>query len=258
MAGALISASRVKFLAKVIGLTLGGAALGGCAGAPDALPSVQVQVGTGQGESLTLGVQLLLLLTVLSLVPGILIMVSSFVRVAVVLSFARSAIGMPQMPPNQILLSLALFLTVVVMAPVWTAINGDAVQPYLKGEHSLERAVELGQGPLREFMLKQTREADLALFMSFAKLPQPRTVDDVPTFVLIPSFMISELKTSFQMGFLILVPFLVIDMVVSSTLMAMGMMMLPPTTISLPFKVLLFVLADGWHLVVKSLVASFS
>jgi flagellar biosynthetic protein FliP len=236
---------------------IGVVALSGCTNAAGTLPAVQVQVGSGEGEGLTLGVQLLILLTVLSLVPGILVMVSSFVRVAIVLSFVRSAIGLPQMPPNQILLSLALFLTVVVMTPVWTPINDNALQPYLRGDLALDRAVEVGQGPLREFMLRQTREMDLALFLSFARLDQPRTADDVPTFVLIPSFMISELKTAFQMGFLILLPFLVIDMVVSSTLMAMGMMMLPPTTISLPFKVLLFVLADGWHLIVKSLVVSF-
>jgi flagellar biosynthetic protein FliP len=198
-----------------------------------------------------------LLLTVLSLAPGILIMVSSFVRVAIVLSFVRSAIGVPQMPPNQVLLALALFLTAVVMAPAWTAMNETALQPYLEGDLPTDKALELAQGPLRDFMLKQTRDTDLGLFVSFAKLPQPRTAEDVPTFVLIPSFMISELKTAFQMGFLILLPFLVIDMVVSSTLMAMGMMMLPPTTISLPFKVLLFVLADGWHLIAQSLVTSF-
>lgn len=229
----------------------------GCASTGEALPSVQVQVGNGQGDTLSLGVQLLLLLTVLSLVPAILMMATSFVRVAIVLSFVRSAIGMPQMPPNQVLLGLALFLTIVVMAPVWISINDSALQPYLAGDLQLDGALRRGEGPLREFMLTQTREKDLALFVQMARLPQPRTVDDLPTYVIIPSFMISELKTAFQMGFLILLPFLVIDMVVSSTLMAMGMMMLPPTTISLPFKVLLFVLADGWHLIVKSLVASF-
>jgi flagellar biosynthetic protein FliP len=217
-----------------------------------------VQVGSGQNEGMTLGVQILLLLTVLSLVPSIVMMVTSFIRVAIVLSFVRSAIGMPQMPPNQILLGLALFLTIVVMAPIWTNVNENALQPYLQGQLELDGALHRGEVPVRDFMLSQTREKDLALFVSMAKLPQPRTADDLPTFVVIPSFMISELKTAFQMGFLILLPFLVIDMVVSSTLMAMGMMMLPPTTISLPFKVLLFVMADGWHLIVKSLVASFS
>ncbi len=236
-----------------------GAALSGCTGAgAQTLPSVQVQVGSGQGESLTLGVQLLLLLTVLSIVPAVLMMGTSFVRIAIVLSFARSAIGMPQMPPNQILLGLSLFLSVIIMAPVWSSINDQAVQPYLRGDMTLEQAYSAGSGPLREFMLKQTREKDLALFVSLSKLPQPNSPDDLPAQVVIPSFMISELKTAFQMGFVILLPFLVIDMVVSSTLMAMGMMMLPPTMISLPFKVLLFVLADGWYLIVRSLASSFS
>jgi flagellar biosynthetic protein FliP len=235
-----------------------GAALSGCTGAAgQTLPSVQVQVGQGQGDQLTLGVQLLLLLTVLSLVPAVLMMGTSFVRIAIVLSFARSAIGMPQMPPNQILLGLSLFLTVIVMAPVWSAVNDGALQPYLRNEMSLEQAYQRGAGPLREFMLKQTREKDLALFVSLSNLPQPNSADDLPPQVIIPAFMISELKTAFQMGFIILLPFLVIDMVVSSTLMAMGMMMLPPTMISLPFKVLLFVLADGWHLIVRSLATSF-
>jgi flagellar biosynthetic protein FliP len=230
---------------------------GGCSGGQQGLPSVQVQMGSGQGDQATMGVQLLLLLTVLSLVPAVLMMVTSFVRIAIVLSFARSAIGVAQMPPNQILLGLALFLTVFVMAPVWTTINDAAVQPYLRSEVSLDEAYARAEAPLRGFMLRQTREKDLALFVNMGNLPRPDTADDVPTYALIPSFMISELKTAFQMGFIILLPFLVIDMVVSSTLMAMGMMMLPPSTISLPFKVLLFVMADGWHLIIKSLVTSF-
>src|SRR5436190_2393976 len=250
---------RLRRLLPVPAFALVAAALSGCTGAgAQTLPSVQVQVGQGQGDQLTLGVQLLLLLTVLSLVPAVLMMMTSFVRIAIVLSFARSAIGMPQMPPNQILLGLSLFLTVIVMTPVWTALNDSAVQPYLRGEMTLEQAYTTGAGPLREFMLKQTREKDLALFVSLSKLPQPNTADDLPPQVVIPAFMISELKTAFQMGFVILLPFLVIDMVVSSTLMAMGMMMLPPATNSLPFKVLLFGLADGWHLIIQSLVSSFS
>lgn len=246
----------VCLLAGLAVLTLLAAGCG-ARGNGEGLPSVRVQVGGPQGEGLSVGVQLLLLLTVLSLVPAVLMMVTSFIRIAIVLSFARSAIGMQQMPPNQIVLGLALFLTVFVMAPVWTSVNDAALQPYLKDELSLDEAVTQGTGPLREFMFKQTRERDLALFMALGKLPQPQTRDDVPTYVLIPSFMISELKTAFQMGFIILLPFVVIDMVVSSALMSMGMMMLPPTTISLPFKVLLFVMADGWHLIVKSLVTSF-
>ena len=159
--------------------------------------------------------------------------------------------------PNQIVLGLSLFLTVFVMAPVWTEINDDALQPFLENQISMNDAISRGSSPLREFMLKQTRERDLGLFISLGKLEQPNTPDDVPMYVIIPSFMISELKTAFQMGFLILLPFVVIDMVVSSALMSMGMMMLPPTTISLPFKVLLFVMADGWYLISRSLVTSF-
>ena len=251
----------------VLGMASLGLLLGGCsAGArTGALPSVRVQVGGAggpsgaeTGDSMSVGVQLLLLMTVLSLVPAILMMVTSFIRIAIVLSFARSAIGMQQMPPNQILLGLSLFLTVFVMAPIWTTINENALQPYLDNQMSLDDAMTRGSQPLREFMLKQTRERDLGLFVALGKLPQPNTPDDLPTYVLIPSFMISELKTAFQMGFLILLPFVVIDMVVSSALMSMGMMMLPPTTISLPFKVLLFVMADGWYLITRSLVTSFT
>lgn len=206
---------------------------------------------------MSVGVQLLLLLTVLSLVPAILMMVTSFIRIAIVLSFARTAIGMPQLPPNQILLGLSLFLTVFVMAPVWAEVNEDALQPFLANQITMDQAIATGSAPLRAFMLKQTRERDLALFISLGKLEQPNTPDDIPMYVIIPSFMISELKTAFQMGFLILLPFVIIDMVVSSALMSMGMMMLPPTTISLPFKVLLFVMADGWYLISRSLVTSF-
>ena len=252
---------RPRALVLVLGMASLGLLLGGCGSGArtGALPSVRVQVGGPEGgDSMSVGVQLLLLLTVLSLVPAILMMVTSFIRIAIVLSFARSAIGMQQMPPNQILLGLSLFLTVFVMAPIWSTINEDALQPYLDNQISLDDAIDKGSTPLRGFMLKQTRERDLALFVSLGKLPQPNTPDDLPTYVLIPSFMISELKTAFQMGFLILLPFVVIDMVVSSALMSMGMMMLPPTTISLPFKVLLFVMADGWYLITRSLVTSFT
>jgi len=244
---------RLLLLASILAACL----LSGCAGQGNTLPSVRVEVGSGENEGLALSVQLILLLTVLSLVPAIIMMTTAFVRIAIVLSFVRSALGMPQVPPNQVLLGLALFLTIAIMAPVWSNANQNALQPYLAGTISLESAMEHGQKPLREFMLRQTRERDLALFVSLADLPRPNRIADVPTFVVVPGFMISELKTAFQMGFLILLPFLVIDIVVSSTLMAMGMMMLPPASISLPFKVLLFVLADGWHLVVKSLATSF-
>jgi flagellar biosynthetic protein FliP len=219
-------------------------------------PGVQVQLG-GAGSDNQTALQFFLLLTVLSLVPAILMMVTSFVRITIVLSFVRNALGAQQMPPNQVLVGLALFLTLFVMAPTWQRINTDALQPYLHNELPADQAFDRGSQPLREFMFKQVRERDLAMFIQVGGLPQPQTQADVPTYALVPAFMISELKTAFQMGFLILVPFLVIDLVVSSVLMSMGMMMLPPATVSLPFKLLLFVLADGWHLIVRSLVASF-
>jgi flagellar biosynthetic protein FliP len=219
-------------------------------------PGLQLQLGGAGGDNQT-ALQLFLLLTVLSLVPAILMMVTSFVRITIVLSFVRNAIGAQQMPPNQVLVGLALFLTMFVMAPTWQRINSDALQPYLSNQLPADQAFDKGSQPLREFMFKQVRERDLAMFLQVGGLPQPQTQADVPTYVLVPAFMISELKTAFQMGFLIMVPFLVIDIVVSSVLMSMGMMMLPPASISLPFKLLLFVMADGWHLIVHSLVTSF-
>jgi len=242
-----------------LGVLVGAALLlGGCTSTDGQTPTVSLQIGDAAvSTNASLGLQALLLLTVLSLVPAILLMTTSFIRIAVVLSFARSALGMPQTPPNQVILGLALFLTGFVMWPVWDAAHKNGIDLYLRGEISLEEAVERSSEPLRAFMFRQAREQDLALFISLAQLPQPRDHRDVPTHVLIPAFMVSELKTAFQMGFTILVPFLVIDLVVASVLMSMGMMMLPPTTISLPFKVLLFVLADGWHLMVRSLVLSF-
>ncbi|HEV7664603.1 MAG TPA: flagellar type III secretion system pore protein FliP [Chloroflexota bacterium] len=220
-------------------------------------PGVKVELGGGGTDNGT-ALQFFLLLTVLSLVPAILMMVTSFVRITIVLSFVRNAIGTQQMPPNQVLVGLALFLSMFVMAPTWQRINTDAVQPYMSNQMSADVAFDRGSQPLREFMFKQVRERDLALFIQVGNLPQPNTQADVPTYVLVPAFMISELKTAFQMGFMVMVPFLVIDIVVSSVLMSMGMMMLPPASISLPFKLLLFVMADGWHLIVRSLVTSFS
>jgi flagellar biosynthesis protein FliP len=219
-------------------------------------PGVQLQLGGAAGGNQT-ALQFFLLLTVLSLVPAVLMMVTSFVRITIVLSFVRNAIGAQQMPPNQVLVGLALFLTLFVMAPTWQRINTDALQPYMSNQLPADQAFDKGSEPLREFMFKQVRERDLAMFIQVGGLPQPQTQADVPTYALVPAFMISELKTAFQMGFLIMVPFLVIDIVVSSVLMSMGMMMLPPASISLPFKLLLFVMADGWHLIVHSLVTSF-
>ncbi len=205
----------------------------------------------------SVALQALLVLTVLSLVPAILLMTTSFIRIVVVLSFARSALGLPQTPPNQVLLGLALFLTGFIMWPVWQQANADGIQAYLHGDISAQTAIERTSQPLRDFMFRQTRQDELALFVRLANLPPPNGPADVPTHVLIPAFMLSELKTAFQMGFMILVPFLVIDLVVASLVMSLGMMMLPPTTLSLPFKILLFVLADGWTLIVQSLIQSF-
>ncbi len=223
------------------------------------IPQVSVNIGgDSQGQAgLSQALQLIVLLTVLSLAPAILILLTSFTRIVVVLSFVRSALATQQMPPNQILVGLALFLTFFVMAPTWREVNENALQPYFKGEINEEQAFSRGMAPLRTFMFKQTREKDLALFVKLAKLERPRTYRDIPNYVLIPAFVISELKTAFQIGFIIFVPFLVIDMVVSSALMSMGMLMLPPMMISLPFKILLFVLVDGWNLIVYSLISSF-
>jgi flagellar biosynthetic protein FliP len=196
-------------------------------------------------------------MTVLSLAPAILIMVTSFTRIVIVLSLLRKALGTMQMPPNQIMIGLALFLTFFIMAPVWHKINQSALQPYLDKEISHQKALQNAAVPLREFMFKQTREKDLSLFVDIAKLNRPKNIDDIPTSVLIPSFIISEVKTAFQIGLLLYVPFLIIDMVVASVLLSMGMMMLPPIMVSLPFKLMLFVLADGWYLLVGSLVKGF-
>lgn len=223
------------------------------------LPEVNLQIGTGtEPEQVVGSLQLLLLLTVLTLVPAILVLMTSFTRIVVVLSFVRSALATQQTPPNQVLIGLALFLTVFIMAPVFQEVNEKALQPYLAGNLTQEEALSAGALPLREFMFRQTREKDLALFINMANEERPQTKEDVALYVLVPAFVISELKTAFQMGFLLFLPFLVIDMVVASTLMSMGMFMLPPIMVSLPFKLLLFVMVDGWHLVVKSLVESFA
>lgn len=203
--------------------------------------------------------QMLLILTALSLAPSIIIMVTSFTRIIVVFHFLRTALGTQTTPPNQVLIGLALFMTLAIMSPVMTKVNKEAVQPYMNGKVKQEQAIEKGLAPIRTFMLKQTRDKDLKLFMTIndQKSSDVKSYDDIPTTTIIPAFIISELRTAFIIGFLIYLPFIVIDMVVASTLMSMGMMMLPPTTISLPFKILLFILADGWNLVVGQLVESF-
>ena len=202
--------------------------------------------------------KMLLVLTVLALAPSIIIMMTSFTRIIVVLHFVRSALGTQTSPPNQVLVGLALFLTLFIMSPVISQINTDCVKPYEQGSITQEEALNAGLKPIREFMFKQTNRSDIQLFLEIeGKENEIQTEDDVPTMVLMPAFMISELKTAFIIGFLIYLPFIVIDMVVSSTLMSMGMMMLPPTTISMPFKILLFILADGWNLVIGQLVKTF-
>lgn len=222
------------------------------------LPGIDLQVRpTDDPEQVVDSVKLLVLLTLLSLVPAFLLTMTSFTRIIIVLSLLRSALGINQTPPNQVLIGLALFLTIFIMSPVYSQINRQAIQPYLANELTQEEAWDRAAAPVRDFMLKQTREKDLKLFIELSNTPRPKNKEDVPLSVLVPAFVISELKTAFQMGFLIYVPFLVIDMVVASTLMSMGMFMLPPVIISLPFKLLLFVMVDGWHLVVKSLVESF-
>jgi flagellar biosynthetic protein FliP len=197
------------------------------------------------------------MLTILSLVPAILIMVTSFTRIVVVLSFVRNAISTNAIPPNQVVVALALFITLFVMAPTFRVLQAEVITPYMEGELTQDEALEGARGPISQFMLRYTRENDLALFINASGGERPDSPADVPLTVLIPAFMISELKTAFQMGIMLFVPFLVIDMVVASTLLSMGMFMLPPGTVSLPFKLLLFVLADGWHLVVKSILESF-
>ncbi|HLR07940.1 MAG TPA: flagellar type III secretion system pore protein FliP [Bacillota bacterium] len=208
-------------------------------------------------SSVATSVKLLLLLTVLSLAPGILIMMTSFTRVVVVLAFVRTSLATQQMPPNQVLIGLALFLTFFIMAPTFSTVYEEALEPLFAEEITLDEAYERASVPMKDFMAEHTRQKDLALFMDYTERDQPETVQDIPLSTLIPAFAISELKTAFQMGFMIFVPFLIIDMAVASVLMSMGMMMLPPVMISLPFKILLFVLVDGWYLVTWSLLDGF-
>lgn len=222
------------------------------------IPKVTLSVdGAKSPKEYVDNIKLLILLTSLTFIPSIILMMTSFTRIIVVLGFLRNALSTQQSPPNQILIGLALFMTIFIMSPVYGKVNNEAIQPYIKGEITQDKAIDIGSRPIKDFMLKQTREKDIALFYTAANIEKPNDRYEVPFKVLIPAFVISELKTAFQMGFLIYVPFIVIDIVVASILMSMGMFMLPPVTISLPFKILLFVLADGWHLVVKSLIQSF-
>lgn len=221
-------------------------------------PGVEISIGSGAATTDWVpALQLLLLLTVLSLAPGFLILMTSFTRIVIVLSFVRSALSTQMIPPNQVLIGLALFLTLFVMAPVFDDIYQNAWLPYQAGELTQQEAFEKAVVPLKQFMAAHTREKDLLLFLDYTGAPRPASIEDISLTTLIPAFAISELKTAFQIGFMLYIPFLVIDMVVASVLMAMGMMMLPPVMISLPFKIMLFVLVDGWYLIVESLLVSF-
>jgi flagellar biosynthetic protein FliP len=243
----------------LLGITVFAILLGSqpCLAETSPLVSIGLEGAAEPGE-VSIVLQIFLLLTVLSLAPTILIMLTSFVRIAIVLSLLRQAMGTHQMPPNQIIMGLAMFLTFFVMAPVGTTIHETALQPYLDKQIDFREALHKASDPIREFMYRQTREKDLALLIDIAKVDRPHNADDVPIQVLIPSFIISELKTAFQIGFMLYVPFLIIDMVVASVLLSMGMMMLPPIMISLPFKLMIFVLTDGWYLIVGSIVKSFA
>jgi flagellar biosynthetic protein FliP len=221
-------------------------------------PQLPLGSGTARGpQDVAATLQILLLLTALTLAPALLLTLTSFVRIAIVLAFTRSALGVQQIPPNPILIGLSLFLTFFIMQPVWQEVNNRALQPYLRHQVTLDEALRRAERPVRDFLFKQTRPKDLGLFLRLGGSRQPRTRADVPTSALAPAFLISELKTAFQMGFMIYLPFLVIDMVVAIILLSMGMMMLPPAMVSLPFKVLLFVMVDGWNLIIQSLVLSF-
>lgn len=209
------------------------------------------------GSDVVNSLQILFILTLIAMAPSLLLMITSFTRVLVVLHFTRTALGTQQAPPNQVLIGLSLFITLFIMAPIGNQINTEALQPYSRGEITQQVAIEKGMAPLREFMLKQTNDKDLKLFMEIAEIENVTNVDEIPTVTLVPAFIISELRAAFIMGFLIYIPFIVIDMVVSSTLMSMGMMMLPPVMISMPFKLLLFIVADGWNLIIGQLVRTF-
>ncbi|MDY6296379.1 flagellar type III secretion system pore protein FliP [Schwartzia succinivorans] len=222
------------------------------------IPSVDVNVGTAENpQQVASTLQIIAVLTILSLAPSIIVMTTAFIRIVVVLGFLRNALSTQNVPPNQVVIALSLFLTFYIMSPYWSEANEQGIQPYLNGQISQEQALQNTVAPMREFMFKQTRESDLALFVNLSDAPRPDSPDDVSTFTLIPAYVISELKTAFQIGFMIYIPFIVIDMIVASTLMSMGMMMLPPVMISMPFKILLFVMVDGWHLLIKSLIVSF-
>ena len=271
MKNALTQLCRVAPALTVLGLLawiIGGASDAHAQALQNQGNTVTLSVGGGDGE-LSTSIKIVLLMTLLTLAPAAIVLTTSFTRMMIVLGFLRQAIGTPQMPSNQILVGISLFLTVVVMMPVFEEINSTAVQPYLAAQNaqtdggeaapmSDKEALEAASRPLRRFMLAQTREKDLVMFLEFARQEAPEDLEELPMSIVVPSFLTSELKTAFQMGFMLYIPFLIVDMVIASVLMSMGMMMLPPILISLPFKILLFVLVDGWHLVTRTLVAAFA
>ena len=221
-------------------------------------PNINIGLQTANTpQDFTNGLQILIWLTILTLAPSILIMTTCFVRLIVVLALTRQAMGAGTLPPNQVITSLALILTFFIMAPTFNEINEKALQPYMKNQITQQVAIDRGIEPIRNFMFKQTHQKELALFVRMAKIEKPKSKEDIPTYILVPSFIMSELKTAFTIGFVVYLPFLVIDIVVSSVLVSMGMMFLPPTMIALPFKLIMFVMVDGWYLIVKSLVESF-
>ena len=223
------------------------------------MPTMQLTLAAGrtEPEKVSLTLEILFMLTVLSLAPAIMLTVTSFTRIIIVFHFVRQALGVQALPPSQVLASLAIFMTVVIMTPVGKEINDNALQPYLREEIGFNEALKKAEAPMRTFMFKHTREKDLSVFYAVTKMEQPRSKDDVPTIMLAAGYVMCELKTGFTIGFLIYIPFLILDMVISSILLAMGMMMLPPMMVSMPFKLLLFVMVDGWGLLVGSLVNSF-
>jgi flagellar biosynthesis protein FliP len=229
------------------------------AGTTVPMPKIGINIGTAENpKDVSVTLQILLLMTVLSLAPSLLIMTTSYLRIIIVFHFLKSALGTQTMPPSQLLAGIALFITFFIMAPTWSKVNDTALKPLMDGKIKLEEAYDKGIEPIRDFMFRNVRDEDLALFINLANLKRPENRNDLPTYIVIPAFALSELRAGFIIGFFLFIPFLMIDMIVSSILMSMGMMMIPPMLISLPFKILLFVLVDGWNLIVGSVVRSFT
>ncbi|MFH0734151.1 MAG: flagellar type III secretion system pore protein FliP [bacterium] len=223
------------------------------------IPKISIDVGTSDSpKDLSVTLQLVLMLTILTLAPSILVMTTAYLRIIIVFHFVRNALGTMQMPPSQLLAGIAMFVTFFIMAPTWGEVNDTAIKPYMDEKISIDSAYTNAIGPIRKFMYKNTKQQDIQLFINLSNMTKPATREDIPTYILIPSFVLSELRTGFIMGFFVYIPFLMVDMIVSSILMSMGMMMLPPMLISLPFKILLFILIDGWNLIIGSLVRSFN